>query len=164
MPFNDHQALDLIEQQPETALKLEQYHFTNPKLGVLGQAAAGAVLVGLFLIAVAVGVDLAGGPSFDTTAPGVAFGAATFFFARLVTDLLEANKRDALANELGDLVTGNGKLSPNGERVIKQLEEVRRSGNIRIAGSTTPAIALAGAAHQKRISGAPTADQVAPGP
>jgi hypothetical protein len=151
VPFNETDALDLIAAQPETALKLEEHYYSTPKYGLLGRASGAAALVALVLVAVALALaQVPGGPPFDVTAPAVVFGSIGFLLSRLVTDLIEENKRDAVGKQLGDLVHAVGKLTPKGKEVIDQLKLARSVRPIVVSADTTPIEALIAAAETAR--------------
>jgi hypothetical protein len=148
----DEEALELIEHQPETALKVELYKLTRLRFGTEGTVAALTVVALVALLGVAILVS-----TLTNTGVGVAittalFGATGFGLARMVTDLLEDNRREALRRELGDLVEqkADGDLTEKGTAVWNQLDELRQQGPLRISGSTTPKDALAARAQEVR--------------
>lgn len=153
------QALELIEQQPQTAERLERYDLSKPRLGLLTRTAALTVVVlGLLIYACAL-LDHYEAARFAATAPGALVGACTFGFARLVTDLIEENRREAEQHQLGDLVEQKGKASAKGQAVLDELRALR-STPLNISGSLTPTEALRQAAQAKRTGlggGAPAA-------
>ena len=150
----DDQILELIAGQPETVFKLEAYELTRPRLGTERTTAALCVIAAVALFAIAILVSQVTSAELEATLVSAAFGTAGFAVGRLVTDLIEANRREAARLELGDLIADGlgGAPSEKGRRVLKHVKQLRAEGALEVSGAVTPREALVERAALKRAA------------